>query len=313
MSCKYANCTKNAEYGLLGSSEFNDKPTRCFEHRERDMVILKYKCRKNGCRNTAIFGYKSLNIPYYCDLHKLSDRDIDVSSSVCQYEDCINRATYNHHYFQKPKYCEDHKENDMIDINFIRCSHSDCKLVALYGNKNKPTHCIVHKNDKMHTFSNKVKCPALTAKGSICGNTVCFGYRVPDRCMYHYRKKEYIDELCEKYKILSKDIKITCLTKNNICIEDGCEENAVYAPPYQIPKYCIEHKNTHDVGYTTFCAIDGCLNKVNNIKQHYCAEHRQSDEKIKNNTCVCENCENCNNKSAWLFDNRCSKCHFYNC
>jgi hypothetical protein len=118
---------------------------------------------------------------------------IDVMSKRCEHVGCITLATFGDPVEKKKRFCDDHKLPGMIDVMSKKCEHDGCITRASYGIiKNRPTHCVVHKTDKMsNVINNKCKSCKLTIvkrKGDYCA--VCDEFEKNDGASRKTRDKE---------------------------------------------------------------------------------------------------------------------------
>jgi hypothetical protein len=151
--CKYPGCVTQPTWGYPGES-----PQFCKTHHEIQMEdIINKRCAFDNCDIiTPVFNYKGEKVGKYCQKHALENM-INVRKKICNHDGCTITARFGNKD-EKPLYCSKHKTNLTTVSTSKICEYEKCTSIASYGIRGKGiTHCAKHKNKNAVRSPNK-KC-----------------------------------------------------------------------------------------------------------------------------------------------------------
>jgi len=180
--CKHPDCNggKNGKPKWASFAKTGEKPVRCKDHKDDDMVDVVHnlcthpECNggKNGQPKHAAFAKPGEKKAVRCALHREDDM-VDVVSKLCTHPGCNGGkngqptiASFAKPGEKKPVRCALHKDEDMVDVVSKRnlCTHPGCNggkngqpTVATFAKpgEKKAVRCAVHKDDDMVDVVNK--------------------------------------------------------------------------------------------------------------------------------------------------------------
>ncbi len=189
--CKASGCTTRPSFNVAGSS----KGLYCIEHKKDGMVdVVSDQCAEKDCTTRPSYGLPNGSATH-CVKHKTKDM-IDVVHDQCRHEDCIVRPTFGVEGTKLALYCEDHTKPGLVNVVSKICEHKGCKTLAGFNFRDKPAKfCNKHKEENMVDV-NHVKCktelcdtrPSSKFEGYCL---YCFVHLFPDKeISRNYKTKE---------------------------------------------------------------------------------------------------------------------------
>jgi hypothetical protein len=288
--CEGPNCTKRANYGLIGDlyARFCKPcaPTGCED-------ISHKKCAESGCTTRPTYNYITEKSPLYCVSHKKTGME-DITNRRCIEPSCKKQPHWNYPNTKQADYCYDHKKDGMVDVNCKKCAHIGCNTRPCFNVEGTTTgkYCFDHRNDDGVPMINVVsqcceyegckKQPTHNYAG-IIGGRFCAGHQLPNmenvrnpRCIYPGCKTQPTygyrgstkPEYCEPHHLPEMiDVKhIHCQ------YEEGCDIRACFGLPTDAkPSRCVTHQlegmeNIVD----KCCKNEWCNTIVTNKYEGYC-------------------------------------------
>jgi len=190
--CEHPGCKTCATFGEEGTTV----RTHCSTHGKSIGLVnvMSKRCEHDGCKTIATFGKEGTKVRTHCSTHGKDLGLVDVSHERCNHAECKEFATYGEEGSTVRTHCPTHgKSIGLVDVSNKKCEHLGCITQAKYGIvKNRPTHCVDHKDAKMsNVINNKCKSCTLTQvrrKGDYCA--VCDEFEKNDGASRLTRSKE---------------------------------------------------------------------------------------------------------------------------
>jgi len=248
------------------------------------------KCKFEGCKLTASFGFKDGNGTQYCSKHKESS----MINLLCKLCNCGKaRPTYNYKGFTA-KFCKECKKDDMINVNDKMCL---CGVKPTFNYKGlRPEYCSKCKKEGMINVTDE---PCKCGKSSrpnfnYEGLTAAYCSKCKEPSMVDVKHKKC---KCGKfqpsfnYEGLKPEYCKSCkeegmiLIHKRLCI--SCNKNQATYNLYGFKaKYCNKCKTDEMINVVDKCKNDGCTNSGNIKYKYYCTFCYQhlfpNDEATKN-------------------------------
>lgn len=107
----------------------NDNNVRCGKHKEANMAFMykSLQCREPDCIKFSSFGFAEER-PTKCFEHR-EEFMLNVVSSVCSMIECNILASYGYEIKRTRERCSTHRLDNMVDLTLVMCS--ECKVVNM--------------------------------------------------------------------------------------------------------------------------------------------------------------------------------------
>ena len=267
-------------------------------------------CSKENCPKKALFNYARLQIPKFCEDHKLLYM-IDITNNHCLL--CIKRPIYNYKTEKQASHCAKHKLTDMVNIITKKCVVDYCMVGAVFNYKEEPIgfFCCKHKTEEMIDVFNKV------CEYENC--TILASYNFKDQkakyCKKHIEPNmiNVHDNLCiyencltiANYSEPGGKKSLYCFKhkkegminrKRASCIAENCKTTAVFNYIGElVPIYCAKHKLEKMVDiHGKICEFEGCYThpgyNYEGLNARFCSPHKLEGMVLVTGTCIIEKC-----------------------
>ena len=282
------SCSKTAWYGFV-----NEKPTKCRDHRETNMIPIGYLlCEHEGCTSTSrAFGFPGQQ-GVRCKKHALPGMS-NVQNPLCEHEGCTSTSKTYDNPGGKGRFCKDHALSTMINVRNPTCEHGGCNSKSrnfdIPGGKGR--FCSLHKIDGMVDVRNAIcifegcnKRPNFSFKGQpvrycsihklsgMCNRNSCQFGECTIGANYNY-PGEASGKFCASHKL---DGMIN--VRQKFCNYPGCKTSASFGTASSIR--CKAHAEEGMINLIQkLCEYDGCVISASynydGERARFCNSHKE--------------------------------------